>query len=248
MSPPQVGLAAKSQAALQDGSIAYPGQFPWHAGVFRSNTLLGSGALVSKQHILTAASTVVGNPKAEEVKVLLDSVTKFKGGNLPLSDIITHMDWDKDTNENDIAILVLESPVLDTFVPVRLPARYYEGATYVDQTLSVTGWGHADGSSEPYLSVSNVAVIRNRDCQSQQHQSQQLPWTKMCAVSSGPTPCLDDGGDPVVFLENDTKYTLVGILTPDAQCSTQRPSTITRITEFLDWIDQASGGKIPIED
>ncbi|XP_034232188.1 trypsin alpha-like [Thrips palmi] len=245
-----VGLAEKSQAVPEDSSIAYPGQFPWHAAVFQASpsTLLGSGILVGSQYVLTAASTVT-DKSAADVRVLLGELTTAKGGNVAVSAIKPHESWSADSDENDIALLVLAGPVLASVTPVRLPARYYQGATYVDQTLSVTGWGTDDaGNTETYLSVSNLNVIRNRECQTLQNQNARLPWTKMCAVGTGPTPCKGDSGDPVVFLENDSKYTLVGILTKDTQCSTKRPSTITRITEFLDWISTASDGHIVIQN
>lgn len=45
-----------------------------------------------------------------------------------------------------------------------------------------------------------------------------------------------DIGDPAVFLEADGSYTLVGIVTSDVQCQSDKPTTLTRVTAYLDWI------------
>lgn len=43
------------------------------------------------------------------------------------------------------------------------------------------------GNAHDYLTMTNLQVIRNVDCQAKQSQpDQRLPWTKMCAVGEGP--------------------------------------------------------------
>lgn len=245
-------LAAGAAAVPKGGSVAYLGQFPWHAAILSAadgGDLLGSGALLSQQYVLTAASALqVGGQQLAAVSVLLGAVAASnspnpdgRGTTVSSKGLTRHERWDTASADCDLALVQLEESVLvsDRIRPIRLPARYAKEATYVGQTLSVSSWGASDGDDQGgWLSVYNVEVIRNMDCQAKQADpTTPLPWTKMCAAAAdgSPVPGKGDNGDPMVFLEEDG-YTLIGVVSSDVQAAGPRPTTLARLTEQLDWI------------
>ncbi|KAE8748789.1 hypothetical protein FOCC_FOCC004592 [Frankliniella occidentalis] len=255
-----VGLAVLSRGAhgafvVRAGSsladIAYPGQFPWHAAVHvagaDANTLLGSGALVSQQYVLTAASILPEDAEKAKLEVVLGVVTlRQTGTRVGVKGVTKHDEWKPESRAlHDLALLQLETSIMlpndNTIALALLPPRFYRGATYKDQSVSVSSWGgETDDYKGLFLREVVVRVLSNRDCQSQRSvQTERVPRSQLCAVQAAGDDTLlgtADAGDPAVFAEPSGAYRLIGIVSAERQSASGRPTVLARITEHLDWI------------
>ncbi|XP_046456615.1 cell wall protein DAN4-like [Daphnia pulex] len=127
-----VGLHAHSFPEVADRinminanrDLVSAGEFPYMS-ILLLNGDLCEGTLVGPSHILTAAQCLFGRNKTDAInfKVLLNTLTT-DGGNgvvrVGVMNFIVHENFNPNTKDNDVALLVLQSPV--TGVPtVTLP-------------------------------------------------------------------------------------------------------------------------------
>lgn len=132
---------------------------------------------------------------------------------------------------------------------VILPKRDDKGKTYSGQPGIVSGWGKDADSSKAISEVLRwveAKIITNFICN--------IEWfgfindQKICASGSGgKSSCNGDSGGPLVTDDNGTTKQ-VGIVSfgNALGCEIGWPHVYTRLTEYLDWIEDNSGGRIVI--
>jgi len=151
--------------------------------------------------------------------------------------------------KNDIALLTLARPakISDEVQTIRLPTKAQKKTSFKKAKAVTAGWG-TDGTIEifpsQHLHAINLTVIGNFDC-----------WTKypayigdknICTNSGKGTPCDGDQGGALYIIEPDGKPTLIGIVSYQFSlgCTKLWPAVYTRVSYFLDWIEQNSDVKI----
>ncbi|XP_058123654.1 collagenase-like [Anopheles ziemanni] len=233
---------------IADGQIASPTQFPWAAGVLISGSSshsFCSGVLISRRHVLTAAVCISGS---NTLTVLLGAsdmtrVEEF----IAVTGILSHPNYSSFFNRDDIAILTLahEAPIRDTIRPVDLPRRSQVNADFNNWAATTAGWGNTGRrDNEPIptqaLQFAVDSVTTNFVC-GLSHTF--IRGTHICTRTDNGGACNGDEGGPVTVSESGRTF-LVGIHSFHFSglfgCDRGRPSVHTRITEYLDWIQQNS--------
>ncbi|CAN7977184.1 unnamed protein product, partial [Ixodes persulcatus] len=135
---------------IYGGSVAVPGSWPWQAQVYAGGHICG-GALISDQHVLTAAHCV-WNLSPSTFTVYLGSHHRWQSGasevHAPVEETCVHPAWHRfgvPGETQDIAIIKLKRKVnmTRTIQPVCLPNHGEELTT--GSKLYVTGWGEVGG-------------------------------------------------------------------------------------------------------
>ncbi|XP_041673842.1 brachyurin-like [Drosophila eugracilis] len=159
--------------------------------------------------------------------------------------VIVHENWIADTITNDISLIKLPVPIeFNEFIqPASLPEKSNSYETYTGESAIASGWGKISDSATAVtdiLQYIDVPIMSNSGCS---------PWylglvaeTNICIKTTGGTStCNGDSGGPLVL--KDGKNTLIGATSFGIAfgCEVGWPGVFTRITSYLDWIEEKSG-------
>jgi secreted trypsin-like serine protease len=240
------------QGRIVGGGTARYGEWPWQVslrqwknGEFRHKC---GAALLTRNWIVTAAHCVKDvSPsnllvRVGEYNVLVDNEAHAHA-NRRIIRVITHVNFDKQSYEYDIAVLRMAKPV--DFQPNAIPICLPDGnSDLVGQTGSVTGWGRRSeyGQISPILREVHLPIISNEKCMQMYRLSGQNEWIPkifLCAgtANGGKDSCEGDSGGPLVVKSENGRYVLAGIISWGIGCGDKnRPGVYTRISEFRSWI------------
>ncbi|KAG7504788.1 transmembrane protease serine 9-like [Solea senegalensis] len=226
------------------GDDAHPGSWPWQVSLNQNGVQQCGGSLINNQWVLTTTSCL--NSGTSGLVVYLGRQSQ-EGSNpheesRTVAHIIIHPSFDSSSNNNDIALLKLSSPVNFTnyILPVCLAAS---DSTFHNGTDAwVTGWGNK-ALGEPLPSPQNltevqVPVVGNRQCQCSYGRSS-ISENMMCAgpQAGGKGPCHGDGGGPLVSKQNGT-WIQAGITSFGLGCALPNfPAVYTRVSQYQSWIN-----------
>uniref|UniRef100_A0A3B3DN57 Peptidase S1 domain-containing protein n=1 Tax=Oryzias melastigma TaxID=30732 RepID=A0A3B3DN57_ORYME len=161
--------------------------------------------------------------------------------NRTVAEVITHPDYKGQTNENDIALLKLSSPVAFTayIAPVCLAAS---GSTFYDGVdCWVTGWGNIAFGVLPYpqnLQEVKVPIVGNRQCQCNYGQYK-ISEDMVCAglKQGGKDACQLDSGGPLVSKQG-SRWIQAGLVSFGEGCALPNfPGVYTRVSQYQTWIN-----------
>ncbi|XP_077412482.1 polyserase-2-like [Vanacampus margaritifer] len=202
------------------------------------------GSLINNEWVLSAAHCFFRSSR---------SVTAFVGrqsqqGSNPnlvrrsIERIIIHPAYNSRSNDNDMALLRLSSPVtFNNFVrPVCLAAT---PSTFFAGTDSwVTGWGNI-GSNDPLPFPQNlmeveVPVVGNRQCGCDYIVPGRITENMICAGlrEGGKDSCQGDSGGPMVTKQGSV-WVQSGVVSFGIGCALpQFPGVYARVSRYQDWI------------
>ena len=235
--PETCGIAQHTR--IVGGIETDPKKWQWMAALMKNGgQRFCGGSLITDRHVLTAAHCL---PKVtpRDIKVRI-------GDYSPSADPTTidhkiaafkiHPGYNDRTNQNDIAILVLDQKVTmtdDGLRPVCLPM---EGRDYKDAMGTVIGYGAtaygSPGSSK--LREVTLPVWDLAKCQ-KAYGNKQISYTQMCAGydEGGKDSCQGDSGGPFMIMGPDKRWMLAGVVSWGHKCGEPGyPGVYTRVTEF----------------
>uniref|UniRef100_H3C2Z6 Peptidase S1 domain-containing protein n=1 Tax=Tetraodon nigroviridis TaxID=99883 RepID=H3C2Z6_TETNG len=216
----------------------------WFAGFYFQPNFFCSGALISDQWVLTAATCVqVITPTPMTVVLGRTNQTGSdpKGVSRGINQTFCHPLYDQLTSDNNICLVQLSSPVelSDHISTVCLAAK---NSTFTNGTFSWLVGPLRDGNKE--LMELQLQIFGNNDCQNRSS----LPITDniICTRDDPPEPCLDISGSPLLIRNDDLVWIQLGISLYERSCRKQMsPSVYTRVSRYQDWISSITGSSQP---
>ncbi|KAJ2949429.1 hypothetical protein O0L34_g15345 [Tuta absoluta] len=254
------------------GRKSQPGEFPHMGAVGWKTEERGKyefkcgSFLISNKFALTAAHCSQINRKTPKivrfgvVNVINDKINPSLGPvDVRILNFITHPSYRPNFKAFDIAVIELAKKV--TFNDYIQPVCILD--QNVDQAI-ISGWGvdkienENAGKTSEDLQVAQVDVLDHETCKKKWMKSGKLDnmyWpefldSQMCAVKMTGTKadtCSGDSGGPLQsVLQVNTKrkiYNVIGVTSTSAKCGSIRfPSVFTRVSSFIDWIEEVVWG------
>ncbi|NWT39291.1 PRS55 protease, partial [Chroicocephalus maculipennis] len=197
------------------GRYAKAGEFPWHVSIQSNGKHICGGTIISALWVLTAAHCF-----AEEVPPDLTVVVGGTDLSLPLEEhkpdsLILHENFDGMSMENDIALILLGSPIefSNEKTPICLP---FIRDIDTWQQCWVAGWGSTSGAvtvpASHVLQKARMKLISREQCL---ERIPELVENVLCAeLEEGErsTCQVDSGGPLVCSYWNTMKWFQVGIV------------------------------------
>lgn len=234
------------------------GEFPWMVALFEETEVLGvrtnvykcGGSLIHPRVVLTATHCVNKKRSLTARAGEWDTQTpdeSISHQDRKVQEIILHEGFHKGGLFNDIALLVLESPVETAenvgFVCLPKPSSMFDGAQ-----CTASGWGSHEfgGTEQTILKKVDVPVVPRATCQDlfrmlRKSQTYELHESYLCAGGlKGQDTCKGDGGSPLVCptVVVADQYVQAGIVSWGRGCgSEQVPGVYTNVAVLRDWID-----------
>ncbi|BFF99396.1 brachyurin [Drosophila madeirensis] len=242
---------------IMNGTIARDKQFPYQVGLLcyfadsPNEPNLCGGTIISKRWILTAAHCLQ-DPSSELQKVIVYvgslSVHESAAYVVRKSATIVHKQFNRKIVANDIALIKLPRDL--TFNARIQPARLANPKdSYVGRTAIISGWGlTTKQEASRVLQYIRAPILSNKECEKQWNKQLKGKSRKLvldsfiCIDSRAGLPCRGDSGGPLVL--DDGSKTLVGIVSHgyDDKCQVTLPDILTRVSSFLNWITEQTGG------
>ncbi|XP_055527005.1 brachyurin-like [Wyeomyia smithii] len=231
-----------------NGKQPINGQFPHHALLesdFAEGKRYCSGAMVSRQFVLTVAQCVQG---ATTVKVTLGANCLLEGGDNKYRYTFTALEYfvkegfSDETFENDVAMVQFtdEEVRLPPWVaPVALPAVDEQ---HVSEEVFTSGYGLLSFSAESAadsLQFLKLTVLDYEQCQDE-FQFVTPESGQFCAQREDAQPnCVSDVGSPLVVKRKGyMKYTLLGLTSFGQKfaCSFGNPGALQEVRAHVEWV------------
>lgn len=149
--------------------------------------------------------------------------------------ITVHDDWNESTITDDICLIELDEPVelTEAIKVVKLPSRSDASELYENQPCKVSGWGLTDGfgnSVSPVLNYAESTILSNKQCR---QYFNILVDSEICMSGDDEkSACNGDSGGPLTVEGVQVGIVSYGIM----WCLPGYPSAFTRVTSYLDWI------------
>uniref|UniRef100_A0A3B3CAM6 Zgc:100868 n=1 Tax=Oryzias melastigma TaxID=30732 RepID=A0A3B3CAM6_ORYME len=158
-----------------------------------------------------------------------------------ITEIIRHPDYSSTTFQNDIALLMLSSPVSfnNYIAPVCVAAA--SSSFYSGTNTWVTGWGNTGSGVLPApqtLQEVQVPIVGNRQCKCN-YGASTITDNMVCAglPEGGKDSCQGDSGGPLVIKQND-RWIQAGIVSFGEGCAQPNyPGVYTRVSQYQTWIN-----------
>jgi len=234
------------------GVEARPNSHPWIVSLqqgrshFCGGTLIRVGDKQQTDIVVTAAHCVYDGTYNLNVVAGAHDLDRASNGQQTAKALKTvfHPAYNPDTTMNDIAVVVLASPInfTSTVQPACLPAPEEQVPDNTEAT--VAGWGltrEGGYDTSSILMQVGVPVISSRQCSSNyKSASIEIDSDAMiCAGYSqgGKDACQGDSGGPFVT-KGTNGYTLQGVVSFGVGCARPGyPGVYARVTAFLRWLN-----------
>uniref|UniRef100_H0Y2C3 Peptidase S1 domain-containing protein n=1 Tax=Otolemur garnettii TaxID=30611 RepID=H0Y2C3_OTOGA len=234
----------RDSSGILGGEAADIREFPWQVRILHNRRHLCGGSVLSKWWVLTAAHCFYRITESYNL-VITHSVSNVSITNstaVRVDKLITHPYFDSWLLDNDIALLLLQSP---------LPLGVKNSPICVSEVTDlckwtncwVTGWGFTsvtNASLSPTLQKVSIKLMQQHKC------SNTMPLitrNMLCAghKRGGKDACQGDSGGPLVCQKKkktDIWYQ-VGIISWGLGCGQKNlPGVYTKVANYLLWISK----------
>nr|KAF6402190.1 hypothetical protein HJG63_016008 [Rousettus aegyptiacus] len=219
-------------------------EFPWQVRIFDHGKHLCGGSILSEWWILTASHCLINKNKSTleithgDRSLNTRNLTKMK-----VDKLIVHPHFDSWHMDNDIGLLLLESPFhLDVKrVPICL-SKVTDIRRW--RNCWVSGWGITIPMLRmyPVLQKVDIQLIKWKKCF---HAMPSVTKNMLCAGSpqGGKDACQGDSGGPLVCQKkgNENIWYQLGIVSWGVGCGKKNlPGVYTKVSNYLSWINMVT--------
>ncbi|XP_041988762.1 chymotrypsin-1-like, partial [Aricia agestis] len=219
------------------GGKAPPEYGKFHASLqnLTGHHVCGS-AIVSKNHLVTAAHCVVG-ADPEYIKAIVGTIDLDEGG-LPykIDSIHIHPKYNSTLRLNDIAVIKIQGDFDPTYVDV---LKITEDKLKEDENVLLVGFGAQtpNGESSRRMLALNLTVFCQETCRYAMRYTRHVYDTMFCTFTKkGQGTCHGDSGSPLT-----RNGQLIGIVSWGIPCGIGFPDVHTRIALYAKWINGIIG-------
>ncbi|XP_067633519.1 trypsin zeta-like [Eurosta solidaginis] len=196
------------------------------------------GSIITERIVLTAAHCVIGKV-ASQYKVVAGTNYRRSadGVLLPVKELIMHEQYDPDTTNNDIALVVLAAPLPINNITIK-PVELAEVPLKKGATATVTGWGTtaSGGISPNYLHEVKVPIVSNEEC-NEDYGGGRITDAMFCAGLrgiGGKDSCQGDSGGPLLV-----NGKVAGIVSWGNGCAFAKYLGVyTNVPYFVPWLHE----------
>eukprot|EP00092_Neocalanus_flemingeri_P094562 GFUD01120258.1.p1 GENE.GFUD01120258.1~~GFUD01120258.1.p1 ORF type:complete len:425 (+),score=86.26 GFUD01120258.1:209-1483(+) len=259
---PKCGIRTSLNFRITFGETAAEGQFPWVVSLIYKNRRrvaipLCGGALVSGQHVITAAHCDASQSGFSLSSVIMGQTDisaplQLPGLEVDVDKVVRHPQFRRNpVAEMDIAIIKLVQPVTftDMIRPICLFSPDIEEVEDPVNGLIVAGWGRTERKrSSELLQFTFLDAVPMNECQAVYGVAGkegklgaitelEILKSQLCAQGTGATDsCTGDSGGPLMAQVGSTWY-LAGVVSfGTQQCDSSLPGVYTRVSHFYSWI------------
>lgn len=236
-------------------------EFPWMVRILQEQTFPGTskpiqsfrcgGTLINSKVVVTAAHCLT-----EKKKIIIrvgEWDTRNEKELWPTQDreaesIIIHHNFFAPASFNDIALIVLTTPV-NIAENVDVACLPSQGTIFDYANCFSTGWGKTSSNQHSrfanILKKINLPIVPSNSCQDTLRTTIlgsffNLDKSFICAGGkASENTCIGDGGGPLVcpVLGKKDTYQLAGIVSWGLACEDPVPGVYTNVAIFREWID-----------
>ena len=239
-------------SSVSSNSLSDINKWPWMVALIDQNNHHFCGAsLIDSQWLMTAAHCLYNFTGGRTSNLKITAL--FKQSDLLDADentvtreiiaTVIHPDYSYSTNNNDIALLKLDSPITD-ILPVGLPGHYYDSPIrLLWETATVLGWGTTSyvGYQYSLLRQAQLPIADFYDCvDNYKDFGVDINRNMICAgfEKGGVDACTGDSGGPLVIPhESGLGWKQVGIVSFGIGCALPDFFGVyTRVSRYDDFI------------
>ncbi|XP_071804156.1 uncharacterized protein [Asterias amurensis] len=226
---------------IVNGDDASLGTWPWILSILDETYTHRCGAtLINNQWAITAAHCMdIINYAVAGFTNLASAEEGFQFRDV--SEVYNHPFYDPATNENDISVIKLESPInfTDNIRPACL--QTLENETLVYDKCYISGWGTLteNGMTPDILQEARIPLVPKAECTQSLQGIFTITDNMICAgyKAGGIDSCQGDSGGPLVCEDAEGRWNLVGATSFGYGCARpDKPGVYARISQYIDFI------------
>ncbi|XP_072005389.1 tissue-type plasminogen activator [Engystomops pustulosus] len=244
---------------ITNGRFADITSHPWTAAIFQKarggkEFFRCGGTLISPCWVVTASHCFHEEKSARQLRVKLGRTLRVVPGedeqSFEVETMYIHPQFNSFNYDNDIALLKIKSSSgscameTDSARPACMPFR---GQTLPDWTeCEISGFGKHTKNSHflsEQLKEGRVRLYPDNLCTPEKLDGETVTVNMLCAGDpvNQEDACRGDSGGPLVC-PVDGRMHLIGVISWGKDCGVKdRPGVYTRVTRYLDWIQQKTG-------
>ncbi|CAG2101400.1 unnamed protein product [Medioppia subpectinata] len=220
------------------------------------------GSIINENWILTAAHCVENMKYSYtpgSIRIVLGTVDwRNTAAGAPqmiaIGRIVVHDGWNRNTGQNDIALLQTSSAIQfqtspdGTVLANKVCLSNTANAEYAGTAVS-SGWGYLNKNSRvspDLLRKVEIPVVDYNTCKNAFSRVIGVTQNQVCAGQAPKGNCMGDSGGPLVQTTGN-KATQIGIVSFSIPCAVHGyPDVFTKVSKYIDWINQNTNNAVGV--
>ncbi|XP_014215792.1 chymotrypsin-2-like [Copidosoma floridanum] len=230
--------ASRAAPRIMGGTDAPDGKYPYQVSLRDPQSMqhFCGGSILNKRWVLTAAHCITAFVDQNYVAIAAGS-NLLKGGDEQIYNseyVVYHENFDDKQIVNDIGLIRVDRDIT-IGEKIKYISLAKEDFSLDDRSADLTGWGRLSNGGEfpNNLQEISLKVINQKECIKFWENMIPIRESHVCTFTKeGEGSCQSDSGGPLVI---DGQQ--IGIVSFGVPCGKGYPDVYTRVSSFLNWID-----------